>query len=156
MEQQSSVEVVEQPQEQVKEITEEVVTKRRPVTDLGDGYVEYQDRLYSKQALKDLSPELFRIKPDDVYQSKTNFGASFPKWASKGDIFVRVDMLPNKVFKFDGNRWIEVNKQNTSSYMDEKYIEHLIQKINNGEFDTAYLTEQEEEQIRAYLDTQKR
>jgi hypothetical protein len=156
LEQQSTVEVVQQPKEQVKEVTEEVVTKRRPVTDLGDGYVEYQDKLYKKEALQDLSPELFRVKADDVYQSKTNFGTNFPKWASKGDIFVRVDMLPNKVFKFDGNRWIEVNKQNTTSYMDEKYIEHLIQKIDSGEFDTTHLTEQEEEQIRVYLATQKR
>ena len=156
MEQQSTVEVVQKPKEQVKEVTEEVVTKRRPVTDLGDGYVEYQDKLYKKEALQDLSPELFRVKADDVYQSKTNFGTNFPKWASKGDIFVRVDMLPNKVFKFDGNRWIEVNKQNTTSYMDEKYIEHLIQKIDSGEFDTTHLTEQEEEQIRVYLATQKR
>lgn len=65
-------------------------------------------------------------------------------------------MLPNKVFKFDGNRWIEVNKQNTSVYMDDKYIEHLIQKIDSGELDTTHLTADEEEQIRAYLATQKR
>jgi hypothetical protein len=153
LEQQPSIKVVQQPQEQV---TEEVVTKRRPVTDIGDGYVEYQEKLYSKQALQELNPNLFKIKADDVYQSKTNFGVGFPKWASKGDIFVRVDMLPNKVFKFDGNRWIEVSKQNTSSYMDDKYIEHLIQKIDSGEFDTTHLTADEEEQIRVYLATQKR
>lgn len=156
MEQQPVVEVVKQPEEKVATVVEEVVTKKRPITELEGGYVEYQDKLYSKQALKDLNPNLFKIQPDDTSPSKTNFGTNFPKWARKGDIFVRVDMLPNKVYKFDGNRWIEINKQNTTAYMDDRYIEHLIQKIDSGELDTTHLTEQEEEQIRAYLDTQKR
>jgi hypothetical protein len=64
--------------------------------------------------------------------------------------------MPNKVFKFDGNRWIEVNKKNTSAYMDEKYMEHLVSKIDSGEMDITQLTEQEEELIRAYLSAQKR
>lgn len=152
LEQQPIVEDVQQPQIQV----EEVVTKRRPVTEIGNDYVEYEEKLYKRQALQEIRPDLFKVKADDAYQSKSNFGTAFPKWASKGDIFVRVDMLPNKVFKFDGTRWIEVNKTNTTSYMDEKYLEHLITKINSGEMDVTHLTAQEEEQIRAYLSTQKR
>lgn len=157
MEQQPSVEVVEQPKEQVTEIVTEGVTQKNPITHLDGGYVEYDGKVYQEQALRELNQNLFKIQPDNgIRQSHSNFGTSFPKFANKGDIFVRVDIMPNKVFKFDGNRWIEVSKKNTSSYMDEKYIEHLIQKIDNGELDTSHLTEQEEEQIRAYLATQKR
>lgn len=157
MEQQPSVEVVQQPQEQTTEIITEGVTKLNPVTEKEGGYVEYQGKIYKKEALRELNQNLFRIQPDNgVRQSNSNFGTTFPKISSKGDIFVRVDIMPNKVFKFDGNRWIEVNKQNTISYLDEDYIKHLIEKIDLGEYDPAQLTEQEEEQIRTYLSAQKR
>jgi hypothetical protein len=157
LEQQPSVEVVQQPQEQTTEIITEGVTKLNPVTEKEGGYVEYQGKIYKKEALRELNQNLFRIQPDNgVRQSNSNFGTTFPKISSKGDIFVRVDIMPNKVFKFDGNRWIEVNKQNTISYLDEDYIKHLIEKIDLGEYDPAQLTEQEEEQIRTYLSAQKR
>lgn len=133
------------------------MTKLNPVTDKGGGYVEYQGKVYKREALKELNQNLFRIQPDNgVRQSSTNFGTTFPKMSSKGDIFVRVDIMPNKVFKFDGARWIEVSKQNTISYLDEDYVKHLIEKVDSGEYDPAQLTEQEEEQIRAYLSTQNR
>ena len=157
LEQQPSVEIVEQPKAQNKEIITEGVTKKNPITQIGGGYVEYDGKVYQEQALRELNQSLFAIQPDNgVRQSNTNFGITFPKLASKGDIFVRVDIMPNKVFKFDGNRWIEVNKQNTISYLDEGYIKYLIEKIDSGEYDTAQLTDSEEEQIRAYLATQKR
>lgn len=150
-------EVILQTQEPVQEIITEGVTKKNPITDVGGGYVEYEGKVYQEQALREINQSLFKIQPDNgLRQSHTNFGTSFPKLASKGDIFVRVDILPNKVFKFDGNRWIEVNKKNTSAYMDEKYMEHLVSKIGLGEMDTSQLTEQEEELIRVYLSTQKR
>jgi hypothetical protein len=157
LEQQSSVEVVQQPQEQTTEIITEGVTKLNPITDKGGGYVEYQGKVYKREALKELNQNLFRIQPDNgARQSSTNFGTEFPRISSKGDIFVRVDIMPNKVFKFDGIRWIEINKQNTISYLDEEYVKHLIEKVDSGEYDVTQLTEQEEEQIRAYLSTQKR
>ena len=161
MEQQPSVviqpEVILQTQEPVQEIITEGVTQRNPITNVGGGYVEYEGKVYQEQALREINQSLFKIQPDNgIRQSHTNFGTTFPKMSSKGDIFVRVDIMPNKVFKFDGNRWIEVNKKNTSAYMDEKYMEHLVSKIDSGEMDTSQLTEQEEELIRAYLSAQKR
>jgi hypothetical protein len=157
LEQQPSFEVVQQPQEQTTEIITEGVTKLNPITKKEGGYVEYQGKLYTEHALRELNQNLFRIQPDNgARQSNTNFGTEFPKLSSKGDIFVRVDIMPNKVFKFDGIRWIEINKQNTISYLDEEYIKHLIEKVDSGEYDVTQLTEQEEEQIRAYLSTQKR
>jgi len=157
LEQQPSVEVVQQPKEQTTEIITEGVTKLNPVTEKEGGYVEYQGKIYKKEALKELNQNLFRIQPDNgVRQGKTNFGTLFPSMASKGDLFVRVDVMPNKVFKFDGIRWIEVRKDITASYLDEEYIKHLIEKIDSGEYDPVHLTADEEEQIRAYLSAQKR
>lgn len=86
----------------------------------------------------------------------TGFGTQFPTSANRGDVFVRVDMLPNKVYKWDGNHWIEVSKTNTDSYIyNEAYIEYLISKVDNGEYDVELLTDNEKDQIRAYLHTVK-
>jgi hypothetical protein len=37
------------------------------------------------------------------------FGISFPTSnIDKGDYFLRTDYLPNRLFRYDGNRWIKV------------------------------------------------
>ena len=101
-----------------KEITTEGVT----LNHRGDGYYEYNNGLYSKDALKELRPDVFSARADlNNNQSSTNFGTVFPRTATKGDIFVRVDVLPNRVFKFDGKKWLEQNKTITQSYLDKDY-----------------------------------
>lgn len=72
--------------------------------------------------------------------------------SKKGNIFVRVDVNPNRVFKFDGAKWIEVNKENTQTYLsDISYLEFLVNKIGNGEYDLDSLTESERMEIEAHL-----
>jgi hypothetical protein len=69
-------------------------------------------------------------------QSHSDFGTTFPATATKGDMFLRVDYLPNKLFKFNGQKWIEVDKSKTDSYTyDEQYILFLIEKLQSGEYD---------------------
>ena len=115
------------------------------------GYINYEGKAVSKEALKGMHPELF-LQVDSAPQSNTNFGSSFPKFAKKGDIFVRVDTLPNRVYKFIGNKWIEINKEQTDSYLyDEEYIKYLITQIENGTYDIELLAENEKLQIEDYL-----
>lgn len=138
------------------EIATEGVTILNPVTDLGNGYVIYDDKSFNKDALKELQPSLFALRADSSNPVNTNFGTEFPKIANKGDVFVRVDILPNKVFKFDGKRWIEINKNLSDSYLtDTDYIQYLINKIHLGEYDVELLTEIEKQQIQDYLNNQK-
>jgi hypothetical protein len=86
----------------------------------------------------------------------TNFGTKFPDTSGKGDVFVRVDVLPNRVFKFDGRKWIEINKEQSDSYLhDQKYIDYLVNKIEKGEYDPELLSDSEKEQIESYLKNQK-
>jgi hypothetical protein len=138
------------------EIVTEGVTKLNPVTDLGNGYVIYDDKSFNKDALKELQPSLFALRADSLNPINTNFGTEFPKISNKGDVFVRVDILPNKVFKFDGKRWIEINKNLSDSYLtDVDYIQYLINKIHAGEYDIELLTDIEKQQIQDYLNNQK-
>lgn len=119
---------------------------------MGNGYYQFDNGLWNAKALKELRPDLFAAKPDESTKSSTNFGSQFPRIAAKGDIFVRVDVLPNRVFKFDGKKWLEQNKSTSHSYLYNKdYLEFLIEKINSGEYDLDILSESEKAEIESYL-----
>lgn len=122
-------------------ITTEGVTTLNPITEVEGGYVVYDNRLYSKSALNDLKPDL--IYNTSRARGFTSFGARFPMYAKKGETFVRVDVLPNKVFKFDGKRWIEVNKKTSTGYLDDAYLKYLSEKIKSGEIDEDLLLDEE-------------
>ena len=119
-----------------------------PVHDLGNGYVEYENHMYQQNALKELLPHLFETK------NNQRFGKQFPKVAKKADTFVRTDVIPYKVFKFDGKKWNEVNKDQPDTYLyDQEYIKFLISSIDNGEYDIDLLSNDEKNQIEEYLQT---
>ena len=37
------------------------------------------------------------------------FGIAFPRNNNEGDYFLRTDFLPNRMFRYDGQRWVKVN-----------------------------------------------
>ena len=168
---QTTPEIIEHQQPVVqssREITEEELltstnststplsnAKSTTFKEVAGGYVVYGDKMISKDALKVMHPELF-LEVDNVSKSSTNFGTHFPKFASRGDTFVRVDVLPNRVFKFDGTRWFELNKETSQSYLtNEEYVKFLISKIESGEYDINMLLDVEKEQIETYLKSRK-
>jgi hypothetical protein len=143
--------------EEVKpvEIKTEGVTKENPIVKISEDYVSFEGKQMRKEALKELRPELFRITADNQRQSNTHFGTEFPKISNKGDIFVRVDALPNRAFKFDGSKWIEINKTLSDSYLHNKdYIQYLIEKIDSGEYDVDLLTDNEKTLVEEHLRNQ--
>ena len=80
------------------------------------------------------------------------FGSEFPIQATKGDMYLRTDCLPSALYKFNGNNWIEVDKNVSDSYVyDEAYIDHLIEKIESGEYDPDLLSDAEREHIESRL-----
>jgi hypothetical protein len=81
-------------------------------------------------------------------ESQSGFGSEFPANAAKGDSFVRVDRLPNEVYKHNGHAWILVDKSRTDNYTyNEAYIDYLIAKIDTGEYDIELLSDNERDQI---------
>ena len=119
---------------------------------MGGGYIEYEGKLFQQGALKELRPDLFRVQADNGNNISTDFGTTFPRMARKGQIFVRVDVLPNRVFKFDGKKWLEQNKSTSQSYLyNKEYIEFLIERIKTGEYDLDVLSDNEKAEIEAYL-----
>ena len=80
------------------------------------------------------------------------FGTQWPDNPVKGDTFLRVDRLPSALYKYNGQTWIEIDKSLSDQYSyDTAYIEHLIAKIDSGEYDPDLLTEAELEQIQQHF-----
>ena len=99
--------------------------------------------------------DALKLRPDNIPGQTgevKGFGTQFPSPANKGDMFIRVDQLPSALYKFNGNLWIEVDKDLTDNHAyDEAYIDHLISKIESGEYDPDLLSNAEQESIERRL-----
>ena len=99
--------------------------------------------------------DALKLRPDNIPGQTgevKGFGTQFPSTANKGDMFIRVDQLPSALYKFNGNLWIEVDKDLTDNHAyDEAYIDHLISKIESGEYDPDLLSNAEQESIERRL-----
>jgi hypothetical protein len=131
------------------EIQTEGVTKQVQIFSDEESYVTYDGKKMSMDALKGLQPNLVVRGPivNDIL-----FGSKFPSAAKTGDIYIRIDVVPHKVFKFNGIRWILVDKNENYSYLHNlSYIQYLISKIDSGEYSLDLLTGIEHDEISAYL-----
>lgn len=145
--------IVSEPEEDIHVMQ---VKQDLPYTELPGGYVEFEGKHMSKDALFGMRPDFLKLSADLSKPVNSGFGSKFPDNSEKGDIFTRVDVLPNKVFKFDGNRWIELNKETSSTYLyNTKYLDYLIEMIEKGQYDPELLSENEKAQIEDHLKLQK-
>jgi hypothetical protein len=121
-------------------------------------YVDFEGKTIRVDALKALRPDLFDTKfavtEDDPRQIKITFGtANFTK-GEMGDLFIRTESIPHRVFKYNGEKWIEVDKKTSSVYLSNtEYIQFLVDKIASGEYDPELLTESEQESITNHIKT---
>jgi hypothetical protein len=82
----------------------------------------------------------------------TTYGHLFPDAPTKGDLHVRTDFVPTRLYKYIGTRWIEIYKNTTDSYAyNNAYIDFLIENIEQGHYDPELLTDSEREQISTRL-----
>jgi hypothetical protein len=127
-----------------------------PFEELPGGYVSYEGKHMQRGALFSMHPEFLKLSVDASKPVNSGFGSKFPENASKGDVFTRVDVLPNKVYKFDGKNWITINKETSNTYLyNTKYLEYLIEQLKNGQYDPDLLSENERSQIEDYIKVNK-
>lgn len=120
-------------------------------SDLGNGYVQYNGKVYAKEAFS-VSFKDIVARPDIDIDTNVDFGTRFPEQPTKGDLFLRVDNLPTKLYKYNGAKWIEVDKdQNTSILNDDSYIELLIDKLADGTYEPDMLSDHERDIVEKYL-----
>lgn len=133
-----------------------VVKQDLPFKELPGGYVAYDGKHMQRDALFSQHPEFLKLSVDSGKLVSSGFGPKFPDSADKGDVFTRVDVLPNKVYKYDGRNWIEIAKTSSNTYLyNSKYIEYLIEMLGKGEYDPELLSDNERTQIEDYIKIQK-
>ncbi len=144
------VEEVAQPV--VEEISDvEGVTKESFRRLQGD-YVEFEGKRIHYDVLKNIHPEFFTESDMEPNKQKVNFGSTFPEYSAMGDIFVRIDAMPHKVFKFNGAKWIDIGREKSDTYLSNtNYVQHLVEKISTGEVDPDILTEVEMDAIQSHI-----
>jgi len=97
----------------------------------------------------DQLPWMGLVADNDLGREPTSgFGINFPANPVKGDTYMRVDSMPNVLYKYNGYHWIIVDKNLTDNYTyDDAYIEHLIAKLTSGEYDPDMLSDAEADAI---------
>ena len=162
--------IVEVPVEVEKIVEKEVIKEVEvPVevenTDKTDELVrEVNDLLDTIQRQKDL---INRLKEEQNVRNQpiatpdfdlgdvsgASFGSAWPANPVKGQLFLKVDTLPNKLYKWNGRKWIEVDisrVDDTLAY-DLEYIKFLISEVKAGRREYDDLTEIEQSQIKNYI-----
>ena len=148
------------------ENTPEKIAERAWKTENPDDTLKHHRQLYQGGFIEQLpwqDPEFqsrilasTQLEADNAPAGPTGtmrgFGTSFPANAAKGDMFLRVDQLPSVLYKFNSNLWIEVDKTLSDQYAyDTAYIDHLIEKIDSGEYDPELLSNAERDNIEQRL-----
>jgi hypothetical protein len=155
VEQEQTAATVAVTEEQPAEPTPPVDEFNTPVRRGNDYAVRYQGKVYNLDAFNKLHPSL-AIKADNetlTNASQCGFGDKFPNDPLKGDMFIRTDYLPEKLFKWNGTKWIEVDKNSTDSYTyNQAYIQHLIQKLEAGEYEIEDLNDAEQAQVEQQIE----
>jgi hypothetical protein len=76
------------------------------------------------------------------------FGNDFPQEPAKGDLFLRVDFKPSRLFRWNDSQWIQTNKNFTDTYVyHHDYMEFLREKLRTGEYDWDDLSPAEQDRI---------
>jgi len=75
------------------------------------------------------------------------FGISFPIDNQEGDYFLRSDFLPNRMFRYDGNRWVKVSddiRMTLSNTLERQtYKTEFINNTNTNEIDGEVVEERQ-------------
>ena len=159
-------EPVEEPVEQL--VIDEEVHEEDPLKEAKRAWklehptdtLKKYERLYNAGHLKTLpweAPEYnIGLEADNSPTGPTGevkgFGIAFPKDVAKGDMYLRVDQIPSQLYKFNGRNWIEVDKSLSDQHAyNEAYIDHLINKIESGEYDPELLSNAERDSIEKRL-----
>lgn len=136
---------------EVEKIVEKIVEVDRPVKDIAKvarleeqltaakadiakrdlAIIKLNDQydLIEKETSTALRDGTLKVIADDAAtQANAGFGTEFPSFASDGDMYIRVDFKPNKVFQLRNNTWIEIQVEELTEAEQEQVRETLINR----------------------------
>jgi len=115
------------------------------------------EEMWAQEAIDTAPPASIEIPDLSISAEQTSsdagFGTAFPTDPKRGDLFLRVDQLPNRLYKWNGQKWIEVSKDAADWYAyEDQYIKFLVEKVRSGEYDFNDLSKVEQEEVLKHLD----
>jgi hypothetical protein len=139
------------PEEELDDHPEETAAvkeaKRQWKADNPDKTLKEQRHLLAQGSIDHLPWENYLPETESV-----PFGQILPDNPIKGYQFLHTGYIPSKLFKYNGTKWIEVDKSLSDSYAyNTAYIEYLVGKVASGEYDPELLSSAEQQQIETKL-----
>ena len=55
--------------------------------------------------------------------------------------------MPNKLYRWTGTNWMQLDKETTDTYLNEDYVTHLVYLVQSGHTELEELTKQEQEEV---------
>jgi hypothetical protein len=99
-----------------------------------------------------MRPDLFIIQEDNPREIKIGYGTVLPNIANMGDTFIKTDYIPHCVYKYNGSKWMLVDKSTSGAYLGNTvYLQYLMEKIAIGEYDPDLLTDYEQDAIANFI-----
>jgi len=145
---------ITEKQDQIKQLQQQITEQQAQIADLEQALVEIAETPVVVPPVVTMEPEIIQTTDLGLLSNPASagFGDRFPTEPQKGDMFVRTDFLPSKVFKFNGNKWIEVDKNNTDTYVfNDEYVRHLVEQLSKGEIEIDQLSDIEREEVKRIL-----
>jgi hypothetical protein len=131
-------------------MSQEMVTLKKEIIKR-DKAIETLNQKYDLVEKRPHAPSINPIPNAADYGSNTegtvDFGTAFPPNPQPDDMFVRVDQLPNKLYKYNSQTWVEERDANDI----KEEVTNLIDSLQAGSVQLKDLTEEQKTQIKAAL-----
>ena len=151
---------VEKPIEVIKEV-EKIVEDTEKVNELAKEVDDLLSTIASQKQLINKLKKDQKVRNQPIAEadidlgdvSGASFGSTWPDRPSKGQLFLKVDIDPNKLYKWNGRKWIEVDSKHVDDTLafDYEYIKWLIAEVKQGRREFEDLTDVEQQQIKIYV-----
>ena len=136
----------EAKQREADELAEQIRIRDEAMERLNDKY-----KLIEKKKTPKILKAAADNDDDDDEIPPATFGSAFPDDAKSGQLFTKTDVFPHTLYKYNGKKWIEVDKDGTDSYLTEEYVRHLVEAVAKGETELEDLTDQEKQEMTNFL-----
>lgn len=157
--------IVEVPVEIIREVIKEVPVEKivERIVEKPVEVIKTVEKIVEVPVIQqsDISAQLAPVADTfDPFSQKgsATFGTAWPAHPAKGDLFLKVDSKPNKLYKWNGRKWIEIDRQrvNDTLVYDPAYIDYIIDQVRRGHRDYEDLSEVEKSQILARIREQNK
>lgn len=146
---------------EIKEVeveVEKIVTDTTGIDSLNRDIINLQTQVASRdQAIERISQKYDLIDKTKIKEEEDNlgvkatYGESLPVDAEKGQLHTLTNVYPHELKKFNGNKWIDVDKDGTSAYLTNDYIKHLVDQLARNTQDVDDLSAEEKAAVSNYL-----